>query len=112
MIWIKRNIVIILVVILSLGAFLFSGYAVYNQPTQIDSYVQKHKAEFKGDQGIQGKVGKTGKTGKTGTQGAQGWTGTAGTAGLAGAAGAAGNDGCTWLGWSDFYPYQDLGFSC
>lgn len=104
---IKRNLVIILILLLSFGAFGLSAYNVTQQPNQIQGYFQEHKAELKGDKGDKGKQGKVGKAGKVGAQGAQGWTGVQGTSG---AQGSAGQEGCTWLGWDDFG--NDLGFFC
>lgn len=113
---IRKNLVIILILVLSFGAFGLSAYNVMKQPNQIQEYFQEHKTELKGDKGEKGNKGPQGKAGKTGAQGVQGWagtvgaTGTQGTAGTSGAAGAAGQEGCTWLGWSDWG--TDLGFYC
>lgn len=110
---IKRNVVIILILVLSFGAFGLSAYNVVQQPNQIQEYVQDHKVELKGDQGEKGDKGpqgKVGKTGKTGVQGAQGWAGAQGAPGAQGGQGTAGQEGCTWLGWSDWG--TDLGFYC
>lgn len=81
----------------------FGIYQIIQTPKQIDRYVQSHKVELTGPQGIQGVQGVPGATGKTGSTGSTGKAGTAGQNGKA---------GCTWLGWSNSYPYYDLGFKC
>jgi len=79
---------------LALVAVGLSTYQIVKTPNQIASYVQDHKAELKGDKGDAGVAGEAGKNGS------------------AGKVGPAGKPGCTWLGWSSYYPYNDLGFIC
>lgn len=86
-----------------------------NTATAVQSYFTAHKAEFKGakgDKGDAGAQGSQGSAGKAGSAGKSGSDGVNGSNGANGQAGKAGSDGCTWLGWSDYYPYVDLGFVC
>ena len=61
---VKRNLVIILAVIMAFGAFGFSIYNVTQQPKQIETYFQEHKDELKGDRGEKGDQGKRGGIGE------------------------------------------------
>lgn len=61
--------------------------------TEVDSYVQSHKAELKGDPGEQGPKGDTGAQGPEGKTGPQGPAGAAGERGPAGEKGDKGEQG-------------------
>jgi hypothetical protein len=73
---------------------------------KVVSYFEAHKAELKGEKGDKGDSGKNGANGANGKAGANGANG------KAGANGKNGNDGCTWLGFSSYWPYRDLGWVC
>lgn len=63
--------------------------------TEVDTYVQSHKAELKGDPGEQGPKGDTGAQGPEGKTGPQGPAGAAGPKGDTGATGPEGPKGDT-----------------
>lgn len=68
-------------------------YADNQVPAIVETYVNEHKEELKGDTGPQGDKGDTGETGPQGPQGVQGKQGPQGEQGIQGPAGPQGEKG-------------------
>lgn len=68
-------------------------YADKQVPNVVETYVNEHKEELKGDTGPQGDKGDTGKAGPQGPQGVQGKQGPQGEQGIQGPAGPQGEKG-------------------
>jgi hypothetical protein len=67
-------IISIIALCLGLASATFAGYLYATQPQRINSYVQAHKNELKGDKGDNGDIGPRGFSGANGSNGSNSYS--------------------------------------